>query len=366
MDKVGIITFHNAHNYGATLQVYALQKTLNNMGFDAKVINYNNKIITNQYKLIKYSKKNPIKCVKLLYKSFKNYKNNKMRYIKFEDFINNKLKLTKEYENLESDFPKMDCYITGSDQVWNLDIVGELSNAYTLNFGEEKTKRISYAASVGDALQIRKNNMEFKKKIENLDYISVREEDAKDELQNIIKKPIEVVLDPTLLLKQEDWNKEILVENKEKEKYILAYVVEADAEYIKIVNDLSKKTGLKIIHFELINPGYNNVLKSAYTEGPLEFINYIKNAEYIVATSFHATVFSIIFNKKFFIIPHKKTGARVTNLLNKLEIRDRIFHNLDDFENINYDLEINWELVNKKLEKEREKSLEWLNKAINS
>ena len=82
------------------------------------------------------------------------------------------------------------------------------------------------------------------------------------------------------------------------------------------------------------NPGYKNVLKSAYTEGPLEFVNYIKNAEYVVATSFHATVFSIIFNKKFFIVPHKKTGARVTNLLDKLEIKNRTFNSLEEFKNI--------------------------------
>ena len=128
---------------------------------------------------------------------------------------------------------------------------------------------------------------------------------------------------------------------------------------------MTEKTGLKVIHFSKEEHGYKNILKSAYTEGPLEFINYIKNAEYVVCTSFHATVFSIIFNKKFFVVPHRKTGARVTNLLDKLNISNRAVNSIDEFNKIDYDSEINYEEVNSILKKEREKSLEWLNKAIN-
>src|SRR5699024_6214752 len=98
---------------------------------------------------------------------------------------------------------------------------------------------------------------------------------------------------------------------KQKQKYILAYMVEEDLEYTKIVNCLSEMTGLKIIHFERVKRKMKNALKSAYTKDPFEFVNLIKNADYVVTTSFHATVFSIIYNKKFFVIPHKKTGARV-------------------------------------------------------
>ena len=171
-------------------------------------------------------------------------------------------------------------------------------------------------------------------------------------------------MDPTLLISREEWEDDIEKIEKNGCKYIVAYVVEPDVEYIKIVNDLSEKTGLKVIHFGLKNPGYKNVLKSAYTEGPLEFVNYIKNAEYVVATSFHATVFSILFNKKFFIVPHRKTGARVTNLLDKLGIEGRTFSNYEEFKNIDYDFETDWNKVESKLEMERKKSLDWLINAI--
>ena len=365
MKKIGIITFHKAHNYGAMLQVYALSQVLSKSE-NVEVINYYNKRIYNGYKIIRpLNKRYILGSTKRLIKDIFNYNNRKKRYTSFNNFINNKCVLSKQYKSIdELNDVDYDVLITGSDQVWNTKIVGELSDAYTLNFGKKDIKRISYAASVGDASLIKEQKDLFKSKLEILDKISVREEDVKIELEKIIDKPIDVVLDPTLLRTKEEWDNELKDIKKENEKYILAYVVEADDEYVKIVNDLSKKTGLKVLHFGEKNPGYINVYKSAFTEGPLEFVNYIKNAEYVVATSFHATVFSIIFNKKFFIIPHRKTGIRVTNLLEILNIKERCFQSLEDFKNIDYDFESDWSSVNKVLKKKREESVEWLNNVI--
>lgn len=365
MKKVGIITFHHAHNYGAVLQVYALQNQIEKLGYDVHVINYRNKNIAKPYKLIKLSK-NPIKCIGTIYESIKYYKKNKQRYEVFENFINEKLKLTKEFKNikrLEKNCTDMDCYITGSDQVWNYEIVGELSDAYTLNFGNKKANRISYAASIGKSKIEDKYKKQFKEKITNINHISVREEAAKKELEKIINKPIEVVLDPTLLLTKNEWDNKLKEKEIPKEQYILAYVVKQNEEYKKIVNNLSTRTGLKVIHFEK-ETSYDNELESAYTKDPFEFINLIKNAKYIVATSFHATVFSIIYHKKFFIIPHINTGSRIINLLDKLDLKNRIFYNLEDFIKYDYNSEINYEQVDQKLEEERRKSLNWLRKAI--
>lgn len=369
MKKIGILTFHNAYNYGAVLQCYALQKSIANKNLKVEIINYNDLKIVDAYKFFPKNNRNLKTYIKSLIKFFLYYKKTHKRYKNFDKFISNKYilsekKYTKE-ELLQEELFKYNCIITGSDQVWNISIVGEISDIYTLNFGKNNINRISYAASVGDSSLVIKNKEIYEKKLSILNYISVREEDAKKELEKIIDKPITVVLDPTLLLTQNDWNQEIQSMQAIKEKYILAYVVEPDDEYIKIVNDLSEKTGFKIIHFGKRNTGYKNVLKSAYTEGPLEFINYIKNAEYVVATSFHATVFSIIFHKKFFIIPHKKTGSRVTNLLDKLGIENRTFNTLEEFQGIDYNFETNWDNVEDKLEKERKKSLKWLEKAIN-
>lgn len=366
MKKIGIMTFHNAHNYGAMLQVFALQNFIKNNydNVDVKVINYENKKILSNYKVFTPIRKNLIKYFKLLSNDIKNYKINSKRYNNFDRFMNTQLNLTDRCREINSLDESFDICITGSDQVWNPDIVGSLSNEYTLNFGNESMKRVSYAASIGDVSQVELHKKDFKEKIGKIDNISVREIDAQIALEKLLGKNIEVVLDPTMLLTKNEWNKKLENLQTENEKYILAYVVKADEEYIKIVNDLSERTGLKIIHFEKDNHGYNNVLKSAYTEGPYEFVNLIKNAEYIVATSFHATVFSIIFNKKFFIVPHKKTGARVINLVNTLGIENRLFDNFEQYKNINIDINTDWNKVNEKLNYEREKSIKFIENAI--
>lgn len=367
MKKIAILTFHNAHNYGAMLQAYALQKKCEEYG-KCEILDYENKKISNQYKIIRIVGKNPINIIKRAVLDIKNYKKRKLRAEKFNNFMNGYMNLSlkrfKKEKNLKKENIKYDILITGSDQVWNPKIVGELSDVYTLNFSKDNVKKISYAASVGSVDYIDEYKEKFIKTLDRLDYISVREDDACKSLNNLTDKKVERVIDPTLLLSKEEWNNNLNNIEKLNNKYIVAYVVEPDDEYIRIVNDLSDKTGLPVVHFGIKNPGYKNVLKSAYTEGPLEFVNYIKNAEYVVATSFHATVFSIIFNKKFFVVPHRKTGARVTNLLDLLNIENRAFYDFEEFKNIDYTFDTDWNEVNKKLEEEREKSINWLKNAI--
>ena len=365
MRKVGIITFHCAHNYGALLQVYALQEMIKNLGYKSRIIDYRNKNILNAYKLIKYSKK-PIKCIKLLYDSFKYYSYNKKRYDKFEYSINKNLKLSDTYKSineLKNNPPQFDCYITGSDQVWNPDITKGLSDAYTLNFGSDKINRVSYAASIGKSSL---GQEDYKTKLSKLNYISVREKTAKDLLEPVLNRKIEVVLDPTLLISGKEWEKEFDLSNNVNEKYILTYYVEENEEYVKIVNELSRKTNLKVINFEKRDRhNYVNFMKSAYTEGPEEFVRLIKNAEYVVTTSFHATVFSILFHKRFFVVPHKTTGSRVTDLIDKLHIKNRIYYTIDEFKAYtNYKEEVDYTESDKILLEEREKSINFLEEAI--
>lgn len=363
MKKIGIITFHNAHNYGAILQTYALQKVLKAETF---IIDYRNNQVDNQYKVIRPLTRNIKKTIRQLLSDLYHVKARYLKNRNFKRFIKVNLKLSRKYKSIESlkkNPPKADIYITGSDQVWNTSIVGELSDAYTLNFGSSQTKKISYAASIGHKEIDKQYIEEYKTKISKLNAISVREEDAKVALNKIIDNNIDVVLDPTLLIKKEEWIKEIENYSIKQEKYILTYVVEDNEEQTKIVDYLSDITGYRIIEFSLRNH-HKNIIGNAYVEGPLEFINLIKNAEYIVTTSFHATAFSILFEKKFFVVPHIETGSRVTNLLEKLGIENRKFYNLEEFKKIDFEKEINYMDINKRLEKLREESFTFLKNAI--
>lgn len=361
--RVGVITFHSAHNQGALLQTYALQKVLSNNNYDAEVINYRNKKIDKNFKVFTYNFSNIKTFIRSIGKNILfiniNFKKNRV----FENFIQSKFKLSKIYKNekeLKNNPPDYDVYITGSDQVWSYYLLGDLEDSYTLNFGENNKRRISYAASAGDSDKVLANKDVFKKKLNVLDKISVRENETKRVLENFINKNIEVVLDPTLLLTKNQWNKVCdSLNQEEKEKYILVYSIGMHKENARVANFLSNETGLKIIHFERVNR-FDNVLKNAFLYTPFEFINLIKNAEYIVTTSFHATIFSIIFNKKFWSISPPKAGLRISNLLEKLELSDRMVETLEDFKKKIYSKEINYKKTNMLLEKEREKSIKWL------
>lgn len=366
MKKIGIVTFHRAHNYGATLQAYALEKILEEKEYEAKFINYINYEIDKQYKILKIDKRNILSIFKSIISSIIYFYKNKKRFNNFNNFIKKNLKIIGKYNSvneLKNNPPELDCYITGSDQVWNPDITKGLSDAYTLNFGSDKINRVSYAASIGKSSL---GQEDYKTKLSKLNYISVREKTAKDLLEPVLNRKIEVVLDPTLLISGKEWEKEFDLSNNVNEKYILTYYVEENEEYVKIVNELSRKTNLKVINFEKRDRhNYVNFMKSAYTEGPEEFVRLIKNAEYVVTTSFHATVFSILFHKRFFVVPHKTTGSRVTDLIDKLHIKNRIYYTIDEFKAYtNYKEEVDYTESDKNLLEEREKSINFLEEAI--
>lgn len=367
MKKVGIVTFNSAHNYGAVLQAYALQEKLKELGVEPYIINYRNKEIDDNYKILKIRTTNrSIKqiirdvIVKLVFLPI-NYK----KYSNFEKFMKKYFNLSKRYnteKEIKDTFPNYDIYIAGSDQIWNPVRTGnKLSDIYTLNFGANKTKRVSYAASIGVDSLTECQKEDLKEKLSILDEISVREETAQKILNEVLNKEVKVVLDPVFLHSADRWN-EFSKENKIKEKYILVYSIEDNPELIKITNYLSEKTGYKVIHFKKKSK-CKNPLKSVYTSGPKEYISLIKNAEYVINNSFHATVFSIIFNKEFYTIPHSIASSRMADLLSKLNIKNRLIYNIDEFKS-KQDSPINYCEVNDILERERKKSIDYLKEIL--
>lgn len=367
MKKIGIVTFYNAHNYGAMLQAVALQDFLSEK-YDSYIINYRNPIIDKRYKLLKWENKNIKTIIKNTIKFIAlNHKNN-MRNKAFERFLKENFKLTKQYnseEELKEDYPKFDCYITGSDQVWNHEITKGISDIYTLNFGASNIKKISYAASIGTTNFNKKNTIELTERLNRLDYISVRESSALEFLKNKVNKKVFEVIDPTLLVTKEYWDKKTKDCKKEKEKYILAYHLGVNLEYVKIVNFLSEYFGYKVIYFEKINKYYNNPLRSAFTCGPKEFVNLIKNAEFVISNSFHGTVISTIYHKQFLVVPHTETGSRMIDLMKKLKLENRIVKKFSDLKESQYKDMIDYTKTDKILEKEKNKSIEYLENALN-
>lgn len=359
--KIAIITWHTYNNYGGVLQAYALRQAIKKLGVDnVDTINYKSNLPKNFKKM-----KLKDLAIKLL-----THNNNIKNLIqqnseKFNDFRENNFTYTKKCENAADLFllnDEYDKFICGSDQIWAPTLFNE---NYFLSFVENDSKKISYAPSMGlpviDNIYIKEN---IKKLVSKIESISIREEQGKDLIKDFTNKEIEVVLDPTLLLKKEDWNEKFKLEEKNNE-YIIFYCLGGKKEHYKIAKRISKILNKKLI----IIPG--NILDYKRTEvqnaSPEEFLKLIYNASLVITDSFHGTIFSINFNVPFITLKRFKDNklsqnSRIYNILKKVKLENRLYSdNIKYFiENIN----INFNECNKIIEEERKKSFDFLKKSI--
>lgn len=365
--RTATITFHKAINYGAILQTYALQKSILKLGIDNAIIDYDCKLISNEYKFINL---NSIRSfIKSFVKSFIGFRLYYCKKDKFKLFIKKYIVLTnpvtKDILKSEEFNNKYDFFITGSDQVWNYELTN-LDENYFLNFVKDKNKIKSYAASFGIGCIPNVLKLQYKQYLERFSTILVREKTGKNLVKELIDKEVNTVLDPVLLLREDEWNK-ILKETKFdniRDKYILLYMT--TPHIISFAKKLSIKYKIPIFNIsDLILKRKNKIGNTESKLGPEDFISAIKNARFVVTGSFHAVVFSIIYNKDFFINNKDKTkenrSSRQKDLLDLLEIKDREIFNHDDDTDF---VPIDWNNVNKKLEIERNKSINELKKML--
>ena len=341
MKKIGIITLNGNHNYGNKLQNYALIKFIND--------NFANCICTTLWEedfkrsFLKRMIKN---CIN--YKKYIRSKNIK----KFNKFLNiKKLDYKDTYDH----------YIIGSDQVWNMRDNNYSFRKYFALFSP-KEKNIAYAASIGVDYIESSIREEFINCLNNIQYISVREKKAQEIIDNIYdKKNIEVLIDPTLLLNQDDWNSMVKMPTKiPKKKYILNY----------FLGDLDKKTYDMINSFAIENDceiiNITNPRDKYYYSNPCEFLWLEKNAFIILTDSFHSCVFSIIFDRPFVAFKRVQEGvsnmfSRIETLVDTLSIENRFYNGINiTSENMQH----NYESAYKIIKKERKKSIQFLKTAL--
>ncbi|MBE5825482.1 MAG: polysaccharide pyruvyl transferase family protein [Butyrivibrio sp.] len=349
---IGILTFHRAVNYGAVLQTYGLQKTLDDLEITSEVIDYRSSVIENPYKSF---------TIRSL-KTFEFY-NRFLKQSRFKSFIKNRINMTEPLWNrdqlgkVEDDYSAI---ITGSDQVWCKKCAKE-EKTYFLDFVKSPSKKKSYAASIGNADISGELKKEYGKLLEGYDQISFREESAcgllADELQG---KEVQVNIDPTLLLNSEKWDK-VRNKNVEKSPYILVYTVLGQYNLFDEAHKLAEKTGLPIIYLndEIHGREKGVIYRSAVS--PEQFVGYFAEAKYVLTNSFHGTAFSIIYKKQFLVEIEAKgrRNIRSEELLMKLGLSNR-FLTSSSWKHI--DNAIDWNGVEEKLDLERKKSKEYLKK----
>ena len=362
MKKIGLITFHRAYNYGARLQAFALFHKLKLWGYDCTIVRYETPMQISQYKTLQKD----FSLIGILrnIRNILNYNKNKKRQSCFDEFSNKFCDFTSvvcNKQQLQKLLNQFDIALVGSDQIWNIK-EKKFDDAYLLPFSL-KSKKISYASSTGDDIDIWTDE-EIRIIVSNLKEfksVSIRELSGKNMLAS---KGIFAyqVLDPTLLLEKLDWDQVKSDKIKYDEEYILYYSVKASDFSVDFTKHLSSKVGLKVI---AIHPQNSYEIKSGFIRkfdiGPEGFIEYISKAKYIVTTSFHATVFSIIYSKQF-LCPTK--NERIIDFLKKLNLLDRVVESNEDYYKANQS--IDWEFVHKRLSFLKQESLNYLETALNN
>ena len=360
MMKTGILTYHNTRNCGAALQAYALQQALFVLGVDNEIIDYRCGKIEDTYKIKHFWE---MKSPKMLIKWALTIRYNKKAEKKFELFRNKEFKLSPPYtrDTIAEANSCFDGFITGSDQVWNFYLNGG-DYAYLLDFAGSEKKKISYAASMGSADVSDNDSEALKKALTSFSLISVREKTLKEYLKKQLGIESELVLDPTLLLKKENYSFDDA--NKPEGKYIFVYTIAPTPNIEKTAKALSDRTGYPVIWGHMSyrkKTGFKNVTDLS----PAEFVNYIKNAEYVLTSSFHGMAFSIILEKQFFYdldISVKNNNARLETLSALLGLKSREL--TADIEGIYDKADIDYSSVNQRLEEERNRSVDFLKKAV--
>lgn len=341
--RINTITCHDVYNSGASLQAYALMKYLQECGHDVKIIDYKPEYLSRHYKLWivanpKYEKNIILKTMYLLLKLPGRLWALKTKKV-FDNFRNQYLDITetryKSNEELKDNLPEADIYIAGSDQIWNATFTNGKDEAFYLDFVPNNKIKASYAASFATETFPEELKQKTSKMLSQFDYISVREKSGLEILKDMDIKNGVQVLDPVFLLDKEHWEK-MCIDIKCTQKYLLVYDFDNNPLIKEIAIKISKEKGLKI--YTIFKSDYSDKVISQM--GPIEFISYIKNAEFIISNSFHGTAYSLIFEKEFIVTNRvDKINTRMRDLLSEIGISERLVSNVDE---INYLSKLNY------------------------
>ena len=303
--KIALLTIHAADNYGATLQAYATQKKLVQLGHQVEIVDLD---IPNPYSKLKGV---------LLYP----------KHLKFKRFRKKHYHhLTKHYRslsNLQENPPVADCYLVGSDQTWNPEITRDKARAFFLDFGDDKVIRACYAPSFG--MQKWEQNPfidtdEAKKLLHRFDLISVRESDGVRMLDETFGiNNVTQVIDPVLHF--DDYSE--LVGEVEQTDDLVVYKLTNDEGFYQKARQVAKdlKSNARSIGSIRRIEG----MKCGYPEGVEEWIRRIAGAKYVMTDSFHGMIFSILYQRQFILYARTpKLISRMVSILSLLGIADRI------------------------------------------
>lgn len=383
--KVGaVIIMHPGHNnYGTSLQGFATIKVIQKLGYSLRIIRYNKKrtfkeVATTFIGLMRSGVLNVIyrqwiqKRIKKKYSEYTKAVEKRTIVVnrfkaKYFDSISD---FYTGYDTLCEGSKNYDVIFVGSDQVWGP--LSLYSRFYNLLFVNESVPQFSYASSFGQSYIFDWQKEGTSKYLNKMDAIGVREIRGKEIVEELSQKNATVVADPTLLLTRQDWEN-VIVDSKAEIRgpYILSYVLGPRKDVRKTIMELGQRTGLKVLafrHMDWYEPAdevFGDV--PIYDADCLDFVKLLKNSTFVCTDSFHCTLFSIIFQKKFLtfyrVSPTEKMSShsRIDSILNVLGLQSRLFAD-DAYTQIQKD--IDYLIVDARLEVLRNESLVFLKNSL--
>ena len=339
--KCGIVTFHSSHNYGSVLQAYAMVRVMQKMGLDAELIDFRHPRTTDMYEWRLWSYKNwKWNLRELVLRGLFSF--GKKREQVFSDFIENVLKKSKRVKD-KNDIPDIyDILVCGSDQIWNPKASGENDPIYYLGFGTT-TCKFSYAASSGSVRFGDENPELFKKYLQNLKSIGVRERFMQEYIKEELGLVSEINPDPTFLLNASEWSE---IEKPYKglpDNYLLIYTIKRPKETINFAHQVAVSLNLPTV--QICNDRDLNALMHKDVDyrlmnvSPQQFLWLFHHASFIVTNTFHGNMFSVIYRKNFVHYGTNSSDTRISTLHDEIRLKNKIVSSFEiDQRIIDYNL----------------------------
>lgn len=372
MKKIGILTFHASHNNGSMLQAIALQHVLNDKYFlDTEIINFSNEAQQNMYSIM--PKANKLKRIIRNAIWMTNIKEIRKQYYSFDQFMKKYMILSnveyREMKEINKIEEKYSSIIVGSDQIWNVKCV-DADDAYYVNFSNT-IPRYAYAVSFGanNPFVIDEKYTEYVKKF---NMISVRENNGKKWIKNSVGLDVELCLDPTMLLKIDEWECLINVGNPVIDgDYIFYYCFSITEDVQRFLAYISKKYDMPVYFSEAkewaLKTCWRNKIKRVKKYGPDVYLNLVKNSKLFITTSFHGTAFATLYHKHFWYIDRgdndPEKDDRAITFLNQLDLMDR-YRTIAELKEMDLYLKHEYDNTDTLLNNLRIKSNDYLNKMV--
>ncbi|PKU93554.1 Polysaccharide pyruvyl transferase [Bifidobacterium thermophilum] len=345
MADIGILTFQNTLNFGASLQCYALYNVIQQMGFDVQVINYNNPIIATREFLV------PDRGLKSVIKVMLN----KPKARKFEAFLHRmNVSPSCDKSNFKEIANQYDGIVVGSDQVWNPECTG-YDTTYFLDLVDSPIVKLSYAASIG-LNHFPDCGIDYGALLGQFSSLLVREKTASEEISRYVDKPINIVLDPTLLLSLDSWKNIVQIPRSVRGKrYVLVYSISESELSLRAARRIAKEKNLEIVFIQQYK--FNRVKDAINMRNisPEEFVGLFLGADVAVVSSFHGLCFSIISGTDFLYASDSGKSSRASRLLDLMTLLGIERRSVSDYFNGEM-IPLNWDQVFSKLDNERIRS----------